>query len=162
MHPFLNTIEKFTSRLIPYAIGGLFVLILFEFFIPPEDTNLLLIIKIIDLVIIAIFVVHLLFLAWRARSAKSFFKEHWLDIVAIFPFEGMFKVVNGLSQFITATEEIKVTQAVFHETLEVSKEAEHAAKAGRSLRIGTRIVRAFSKSKTVRKLKRKVKTALKL
>ena len=94
MHPILRAIEKLNSWLIPYAIGGLFVLIVFELFVPHQDPRILLTIKVVDIAIISIFVVDLLFLAWRARSAKSFFKNHWLDIAAIFPFEGFFNTLN--------------------------------------------------------------------
>src|SRR3989344_8763166 len=103
MHRILRTIEKINSKLIPYAIGGLLVLIIFELFVPHEDLRILLMIKILDTLIISIFIVDLLFLAWRARSAKTFFRDHWLDIMAIFPFESFFKVINRFSKIVTAT-----------------------------------------------------------
>lgn len=158
MHPLLRKIEQFNTLLIPYAIGGLFVLIIMELFVPLETARAIFVTKIMDVTIIFIFIIDLLFLAARARSANTFFRDHWLDIVAVFPFEPLIKFLGRFSELLKITEGIKPAQSVFHETLEVSKEAELLARGGRTARISTRIIRLISKSRLFKKIRKKFRS----
>ena len=114
--------------------------------------------EILDFIVIAVFVVDLIFLGIKAKSTKFFFKHYWLDLIAVFPFSIMFKAIEGIAQIVTAAERITVGQALFHESLEVSKaaaRAERFAKAGRYVKIGARIIRVFTKGKSIVRFKRR-------
>jgi len=148
MNSFWEKVEKVNSKLIPPALILLLGVIIFELFIETESHLLELIIQIADYFIIAVFVVDLIFLAVKAKSTKFFFKNYWLDILAIFPFVIFSKFIGGIFKLF-ATTEVTVGQAILHESLEISKAAvrvERFAKVGRLIQQGARVVRLVSKA----------------
>jgi len=159
-HPLLEKIEKINSKLILPAIVILFILILIELFFHVENEEQALAVEILDFIVIAVFVVDLIFLGIKAKSTRFFFKQYWLDLLAVFPFVLLFKLFESFARFFTAAERITVGQAIFHESLEVSKaaaRAERFAKFGRYVRVGARIIRVFSKTKLITRFKRRKK-----
>lgn len=150
MHRFLIKVEHYNHKLIFPAVILLLFVIIFEIFIHTENYALELAIKIVDYMVIAVFVIDLIFLARKARSTKFFFKNYWLDLLAVFPFGLLFGFLGGFMRIFSASEEVVgVSQAIFHEGLETEKvvvEAERATKAGKTIRIGTRIARVVSKT----------------
>ncbi len=166
MPPFWEKIEHYNSRLILPAVGLLLLVIIYELLtyfeiIYFENRALELALEGIDYLIITIFVIDLIFLAIKAKSTKFFFKNYWLDILAVFPFVLASKAIGGIFRIFALTE-VEVGQAILHESLEVSKvtaeaekiaKVEKAAKLGRGIKLGARLVRIFSK--TVPRFKRK-------
>jgi hypothetical protein len=147
MNPFWEKVEKVNSKLIPPALILLLGVIIFELFLHIENHALELAIEIVDYFIIAVFVIDLIFLAIKAKDTKFFFKNYWLDILAIFPFVIFSRFIGGVFKLF-ATSEIVVGQAILHESLEVSKvavRAERFAKVGRFTRMGARALRFISK-----------------
>lgn len=152
MHTFWEKIEHYNSKLIPFALVLLLGIIIFELFLHVENHTVELIVKIADALVITIFVVDLLFLAKRAKSAKFFFKNYWLDILAVFPFVLFFKLAESVYRVALATERLTLGQAILHETVEASKSAKVLAKSGKVVRIGARILRVVSKSRLFSKV----------
>lgn len=152
MKGFLEKVEHYNSKLIPYALVLLLGIIIFELFVHVENHTIELMVKIADALVIAVFVVDLIFLAHKAKSAKYFFKNYWLDILAVFPFVLFFKLAESAYRVALATERLTLGQAILHETVEASKSTKILAKSGKVVRIGARILRAVTKSRLFTKV----------
>ena len=101
----------------------------------------------IDYSILGIFVADLFFKYMRVRNIKRFVKENWLDIIAVFPFFLLFRILEPLLfAFSDLQKEAKTAQLIFHESLEISKSSTRIAHeveaAGKISRTRT-IVSAF-------------------
>ena len=150
MHHFWEKVEEINTKLIPLAIFILLGVIIFELFIHSEDPTTLLVVHTLDGVVIAIFVVDLIFLAIHSRNTRFFFKNYWLDILAIFPFGLLFTVVERAYQVAVATERLALGQAIAHEALEARKVVPILAeseKFTKVIRIVTRTLRVITKSR---------------
>lgn len=158
MHHFWKKVEEINHKLLFPAILILLVIIYFELFVHTENEQLKLGIHVADYLVIAIFVLDLIFLAIHAKSTKFFFRNYWLDLLAVFPFGIMFGFLEGVSALFRASEEVAVGQAMFHETLEASKaaaRAERFAKIGKELKVGVRVLRVVSKSRLFTRFQRR-------
>lgn len=183
MHPFFVKVEKINNKLIIPAIILLFFIIIFELFIHIENHALELAVEVADYFVIAVFVVDLIFLFHKAKTTKFFFKNYWLDILAVFPFILIFKALSGILEFFSMAERLTIGQAIFHETVEVSKAAakaeevakvgeklgkaervakvaEQMGKAGRYVRLGARAIRITTKTHSIIRFKRRKKERL--
>ena len=148
MHPLWEKVEKYNGKLIPLALVLLLGVIIYELFFHVENETITLIVHLADYFILTIFVIDLVFLAIKAKTIKFFFKNYWLDILAVFPFILFSRFIGGIFKII-ASSEFTVGQAILHESLEVSKvtvRAERFAKVGRELRMGARVIRVISKA----------------
>lgn len=156
---FWEKVEHYNARLIPFAIVALLFVIVIELFFTEFAHHYHTSITILDGFIVAIFIVDLIFLALKAKSAKFFFKNYWLDIVAIIPFALIFTFINYLYEAIVATSRIATGQAILHESLEARKGAlalsrsQRLAKYAKYIRIITRLIRVVTKSRLFTKLK---------
>jgi hypothetical protein len=150
----LEQIECFVDRAVPWMVLLLAVLLILEFSHIADayhDEMLM-----ADNIIVAFFVIDLCFKWYRTRNVTKFVKLHWIDIIAVFPFYAVFRLYAFAAEAVTATEE---AQKILHETalireaklareLRVLRETEEAAKlarAGRFVRIfarGLRLLRA--------------------
>ncbi len=170
MNRFWERVEYYNSKLIPSALIVLLGLIVFELFVPIENTQILFSLKVLDGLVVTIFVIDLSFLAYRARSMTDFLKHYWLDILAVFPFALGFEFVGRFYQVVIASERISVGQAILHEGLQTEKGITAAtnvskfSRAGRVVRIVARGVRLITKSRLFclfdhrERSKRKMKT----
>ena len=150
MHHFWHKVEKANARLIPYALVLLLIIIIFELFIHPENHAVEFTLEVVDYVVIFIFVVDLIFLAIKARSTVFFFKNYWLDVLAVFPFGLLFSAVERLYLAFAATERLVLGQSILHETLEVKKELRllsQGERAGKFARVVARGLRIVTKSR---------------
>ncbi len=150
MHPFWKKIEHYNRKLITPALILLLLIIIYEVFFHAENRALELAVEITDILVITVFAIDLVFLAIKSRSAKFFFKNYWLDVLAVFPFAIFFSFINSLYRAIIVTEQLAVGQALLHETVEVSREAKGLSGGGkiaRFLRIAARLLRVVTKSR---------------
>ena len=152
MHDFWEKVEHYNARLITPALVVLLAIIIFELFIPVENHTIELIVKIADALVIAVFIIDLIFLAKKAKSVKFFFKNYWLDIIAVFPFVLFFRLAESTYRVAIATERLTIGQAILHETVEASKSAKVLAKSGKVVRMGARILRIITKSRLFTKV----------
>lgn len=155
-HPFWESVEHYNAKLIPFAIVVLLFVIIVELFFHEFAEHHHLLISILDYLVIAVFVVDLIFLAIHARSIKFFFKNYWLDLLAVFPFALIFTFINRIYYTFVAVRELSTSQAILHETLEAKKAAAVLAKSSaltestkvvKSVRLITRVIRVVSKSR---------------
>lgn len=148
MHPFWEKVERWNSRLIPPALALLLIIIIFSFIPHDEETSK--IISIADGVVVAIFVIDLIFLAIKARSVKFFFSNYWLDVLAIFPFGLIFKSMDALYSGLAAAERFVIGQQILHEAVEVEKEAKFLSRGERLAKLfrgSARVLRFLSKTR---------------
>lgn len=159
MGSFWEKVEHYNAKLIPYALVVLLFVIVFELFIHTENHLLEIFIKLLDYFVITIFVIDLTFLAIKAKSVRFFFRNYWLDVLAVFPFVMFFNAINTFYRAAVATERIAVSQAILHETVEVGKELEVLAKGEGKIakvsRIAARGIRVVTKSRFFKKLQAK-------
>ncbi|HLC90790.1 MAG TPA: hypothetical protein VJI15_03400 [Candidatus Nanoarchaeia archaeon] len=145
----LEKIERYNDHLIPVALILLLFVIIFELFIHIENHALEVAIKVADYMVIAIFIIDLIFLALHSRTTRYFFRHYWLDILAVFPFGLIFTTLERFYRVVLATEQIVVTQSIAHEVLEARREIQLAARSEEELaKIGKlgRIMRSISRS----------------
>ncbi len=158
MDLFWEKVEKVNSRLIVPAVILLLFIIIYEIFFHIENHTLELVVKIADGFVILVFVVDLVFLATKAKSTKFFFRNYWLDILAVFPFGLLFNLIEQVYRTITGVERVIVGQAIVHEGLEVRKEARLISKSARLskfFRIGVRLLRVITKTRLFSRFHRK-------
>jgi len=158
MEKFWKKVEQINSKIIPYALVVLLVIIIYELFFHLENERIDLAVKVVDGIVIAIFVVDLIFLAIHSKNTRFFFKNYWLDILAVLPLGIVFRVVEEVYQGVAAAERIVISQAIGHEVLEAEKELKAVGKAERVakfFRIGTRSLRLVTKSRLFTKFKTK-------
>ena len=79
MEEFWKKVEQINSKIIPYALVVLLVIIIYELFFHLENERIDLAVKVVDGIVIAIFVVDLIFLAIHSKNTRFFFKNYWLD-----------------------------------------------------------------------------------
>ena len=144
MHPLWKKVEEINGKLIPLALVLLLGIIILEIFVHVKDPTLKLGMDIADGLVVAIFVIDLVFLAIAARNAKFFFRNYWLDLIAVLPLNLVFRLLTPFFRGLVLAEEVVVGQGLLHESVE----AERLAKEGklvRYVRVGVRAVRGIAK-----------------
>ncbi len=150
MNPFWEKVEEVNRKLILPAIVLLLFIIIYEIFFHGENHTVNFIVKILDGLVIAVFVIDLVFLGRKAKSTKFFFRNYWLDILAVFPFGLLFNLMEQIYRVLAGVERFVVGQAIVHEGLEVRKEVRFLARSerfGKFFRIGGRLLRVITKTR---------------
>jgi hypothetical protein len=114
-------VNKITDKIMPYALVLLIIVIILEFAVHIENHTVHLIIQIADYVIISFFVVDLISIYFLSPNLKYFFKNSWLDILAVMPFGLIFRVGRSVIRIGQATERIALGQGVLHGILKSEK-----------------------------------------
>src|SRR3989344_2607295 len=123
----LETLEQNIDRIIPYALVILLFIIIGDLFYAEELEPYDFYIHGVDIVIICIFLIDLGFKYRRSRNIPEFFKKHWLEIIAIFPFYLVLRLVEEVLLIARLSETFGEGQRILHEGVEVtrlSREAE--------------------------------------
>ena len=63
-------------------------------------------------VVLFIFVLDLLYIARRCDSTMYFFKNYWLDIIAVFPFAIFFRVLNEFNRLFYFARQVRIGQGM--------------------------------------------------
>lgn len=165
MRKFWEKVQHYNTKLIPIAIFVLLFIIIFELFLHIENHILELIIQISDYFVLAVFVIDIIFLAIHSKSIKFFFKNYWLDLLAIIPIVLVFTIVSYIYRAAIATSRLAIGQSILHESLETKKIIFAAGREGKIvssssrvakyLRIITRGIRVVAKSRLFTKFKAK-------
>jgi len=121
MHPLLKKLEHFTDRIIPYLLILLAVVLGIEFFFKDIAEKYYSLIFSVDITIIVFFSLDLIFKFNRVRKIKLFLKKYWLDIIAVFPFFLLFRVVEEVFAIFRISTELGEGQKFFHIGLETEK-----------------------------------------
>ncbi len=165
MKKFWEKVEHYNRKLILFALIILLVIIFVELSGKVEDPVTRLVFQIMDYIVVVIFAIDLVFLAIKAKTVSFFFKNYWLDLLAVFPFGLLFELVSRFYRGAVLAEELVIGQKVVHETIEGEKEVRgitYMAKEGRlarGVRIFTRSLRAVAKSRLFTRFERKRKEA---
>ncbi|MBU1111760.1 MAG: hypothetical protein ABIG93_05685 [archaeon] len=152
---FWEKVEHYNARLIPFALALLLIIVILELAYHNENHAYELSLMIADYLIIAIFVVDLIFIAKKCNTTMYFFKNYWLDILAVFPFMLFFNLINSIRAIFLLSREVGVGQAIFHETLEIRKGIAVASRTGKFakfLKFGARMLRLLTKSRFGKKM----------
>ena len=121
MHPLLKKIEHFTDRIIHYLLILLAAVLILEFFFKVSAQKYYLYIWVTDAVIIFFFALDLAYKFNRVRKLKLFLKKYWLDIIAVFPFFLVFRLVEEIFVLFRLGPELSEGQKFFHIGLETEK-----------------------------------------
>lgn len=121
MHPLFKKLEHFTDRVIPYLLSLLAIILIIEFFFKDVAFAYHNFITTADLIIILFFSVDLAFKFNRVRKIKLFLKKYWLDIIAVFPFFLIFRLVEEVFFLFRLSPELTEGQKFFHIGLETEK-----------------------------------------
>lgn len=159
MDKFWENVERNNSKIIPYAIVVLMIIIVVELLLKDMAEKYHLLIEIIDYLVIVVFAIDLGFLAKKAKSTKFFFKHYWLDILAVLPIDLLLKFVTRFYTFFVSAERVGLGQNILHESLEVSKataRVERIGKVARGVRVGARVIRVVSKTRDIRFKRRRL------
>jgi hypothetical protein len=146
----LEKIEFFVDRAVPYVLVFLAVLIILEFLHVADQYHDLFVA--FDYFIVSFFVVDLCFKWYHTRNVLKFIKLYWIDLIAVFPFYTAFRVYFAATELFAAGES---AQKILHEAVllretrllkeaELLREAEYGAKfakEGRFVRVIARSLR---------------------
>jgi hypothetical protein len=121
---FAERMERIIDKSVPLVLILLAVLIIAGLFIDLHHYEPW--VAILDIFIVAFFVVDLIFKWTHTREVKKFLKLYWLDILAVFPFYLLFRVYLFTVEIAKVGEE---AQKVLHEAV-LLKETKFARFAG--------------------------------
>lgn len=143
----LSAIERFVDKAIPFLVIILAFLIILNFTryahsFEPWTTYA-------DWIILAFFIVDLVF-KWRhVRKLTKFIRLYWLDILAVFPFYLLMRAYSTIAELVLLGERISEAQQLTHETLllretrllEELRLFEESEKVGKEAKFLPRIIR---------------------
>jgi len=112
MKVWLHKVELIVDKSIPYLLVMLFFVIIGEIFFAHEIVPYRVFVSIIDGFIIIIFVIDLIFKYIRIRNFTKFFKNYWLEIIAIFPAFLILRVMEEFIIIVKLEESIGISQDV--------------------------------------------------
>ena len=133
MKPWLHKIEVIVDKVIPYLVIILLILIIGEFTHYKLIQNNENIVLLIDYFIVLIFIIDLSFKYYRIRDAKTFIKKYWLDIIAIFPFFLIFRLVEEIIIVFRISSELGGSQTILHTFLEINRLSRGASEESKVL-----------------------------
>ena len=139
MKPWLHKLEIITDKSIPWLVLLLLGVIVAELGFHERAAPYRAYLDTIDYVVIAVFVVDLAFKYNRVRRVPKFIRLYWLDILVVFPFFLVFRLIENFLVLLLSTETIVETQRIAHVGVEIEKEtsklireAENVGKVSRS------------------------------
>ena len=146
MKEWLRKIEFFVDRFIPCLLVLLIIVIVIDFFYHEIAEKYKFEIGLIDGFIVVVFVLDLFFKFRRSVSIPNFLKRYWLEILAVFPFYLIFRVIETTVGFLEVSGLIKQGQNILHSSVEVEKEFALIVREAEEIeKVGAR-TRAFSKT----------------
>jgi len=136
--------EIFIDKMVPYALMFIIIhLLLNLFYVETIHRYEEFIIFLEFFLITFVLGFDLIFKYRRSVSKKYFFRHHWLEIAAVFPFMLIFRLVEEaylISRLVPVEVSVSSTQMVLHDIKGISSGAriiQDAELAGRASRVGT-------------------------
>ena len=124
-------VEILVDRIIPYAVFLLLIVVILQFTSAEFIEKYHLYIQYFDYAVIAVFTIDLVFKYRRVRHFKPFIRKYWLDLIAVFPFYLVIRVVEEGYLLLRFGEQFSEIQPLVHSGLEIeraiSKGGEEAA-----------------------------------
>ena len=112
MKVWLHKIEHIVDKSIPYLLILLLFVIIGEIFFSHKIEPYRMFVSVIDSFIIFVFVIDLIFKYIRIRNFPKFFKNYWLEIIAIFPAFLILRVMEEFAIIVKLEESIGISQDV--------------------------------------------------
>lgn len=134
MKPWLHKIEVIVDKIIPYLVLILLILIIGEFTHYKLIEKNKEIVLIADYIIVSIFIIDLSFKYYRIKDYKKFIKKYWLDIIAVFPFFLIFRLVEELVIIFRVSSELGESQKFLHTLIEITRISRETSEEQRVLR----------------------------
>jgi len=145
---FFDKIELLVDKVIPPLVLLLLFIIIIEFGFHDIAEHYEFQIKLADSIIVAVFIIDLIYKYIRVRNIPKFVKHFWLDILAVFPFFLLFRAFEGVTAVLRIGETTERGQKLLHEGLELQKEGarlvqeiEKAARVGKEATLAGRFAR---------------------
>lgn len=137
-------IEIVVDSMIPFVAILLAIIIIASIF-TDIDKEFYPWITILDSMIIAFFIIDLVFKFLRVKNLIRFVKLYWLDIIAVFPFYLIFRIYLVATEFIKAGEEAQkiLHEAIVFQEMKIVREARFIREASLSLREARPFARIF-------------------
>ena len=157
MKPWLHKAEIISDNIIPYLVLILLILIVLDIFyhekILPYQNQIL----ILDYFIVIAFIIDLSFKYYRVKDYKMFLKKYWLDIIAVFPFFLIFRLVEEIILLTRVSEGLAESQKVLHTGVEIgriSREVSEEARVLREIQEASRLERTSLIGRIIRPVER--------
>ena len=129
MTAFLEKLERFVDRVIPYLIVLLIGVVIIDVFFHDTSITYATPLFILDSVIVGFFVVDLIFKYRRVRNIPRFLRLYWLDIMAVLPF---FLILRLFEEVLLLSEtSTSVLRNLFHTGLILEEEAAAGSEASK-------------------------------
>ena len=157
MKSWAKKLEIFVDAIIPFSLIVLAGIIIIELFYEDIAHHYELILSILDNIIVLLFIIDLVFKYIRIKPFKRFLRKSWLDILAVFPFMLIFRVVELFSDMLLFSATLKEGQSILHQSLEMEKEAAHIIKSAEHAKKLSRTSKFFRFLRPLARLPRFVK-----
>jgi len=166
MKHWLHKVEVIADKIIPYLVILLLFLIAGEFLYRNFLEEYHVYVLIVDYFIVLVFFIDLCFKYYRVRNFKIFLKKYWLDIIAVFPFFLLFRVVEEVYALFRISAEISEGQKIVHTGVEIERivseekiirelrELEQGGKVFKEIEQGTKLSRTSFIARLIRPLER--------
>lgn len=130
MKKVFKKVEVFVDKSIPLLVVILLGIIISELFFHDLVEPYILYLEIADGLIIGFFLVDLIFKWYRAKNIKQFIQTSWIDIIAVFPFFLIFRVLEQFIIFFEISKSVQQFQGFLHSGLELSRTGSDILKEG--------------------------------
>ncbi len=157
MKPWLHKVEVFVDKIIPYLVLILLILIILDIFYHEKTLPYQNQILILDYFIVLVFIIDLSFKYYRVKNAKIFIKKYWVDILVVFPFFLLFRLIEEIIILTRISESLAETQKFLHTGVEItriSQEANEEAKILREIQEASRLERTSMIARIIRPAER--------
>jgi hypothetical protein len=125
--------EYFVDKSIPYLLIALFFVIIIDLFFHHEFEQYHAYISIVDWAVMSVFMLDLIFKYNRVRDVPEFIRRYWIDIIAVFPFYLLFRLIDEALMLTGFTGVVEGVQPLVHEAVEAEKAGSKAANEMKSV-----------------------------
>lgn len=157
MKPWLHKVEFITDKSIPYLVLVLLILIILDIFYHEKTLPYKNQILMLDYFIVLVFIIDLSFKYYRVKNYRLFLKKYWLDIIAVFPFFLVFRLVEEILLLTRIGESLSEGQKFLHTSVEIgriSKEASEEARILREIQEASKLERTSMIGRIIRPVER--------
>jgi len=104
----------------------------------------------IDSFIILVFIIDLGFKFNRTRNIPKFIGKYWLEIIAVFPFYLIFRLLEVTFGFLELSGIIRESQNIFHSSVEIEKEVSLISKEAKEIeKVGIESEKIITRSRAL-------------
>jgi len=135
MNKFFKKIKLAVNKMMPFALIILFFLIVLELTLHPKDHTIKFIFEFLDAVVIELFVIDLIYSYIGSKDIRFFFKNYWLDIIAVLPFGLIFRFAESFFLIGIEAERMLIGQKMLHEVTQSEKMLKFVSELSKEVRL---------------------------